>query len=211
MTNHRELKVLGAYRDARRQFVSQVVEQATAFTLSTTSQKLDDASEEELRSENVFHIAELYYLFRAANFRHDADAFRAYLRQHKEGLEQKLKTVRPAGSLKVARTPDGLSKKRLEDGNMSDEVIESLVQHTRRFAPQSGLMLDQTKIASLLTEIMSPETCRTALLLLADCGFFVRTGLAPVTVTSTDKLETLFAEYLTTIADTLDVRTEQES
>ena len=88
----------------------------------------------------------------------------------------------------------GVTQTRLEKGVFSSDSIPKLVEN---FRAADGA-IDQSDLARLLIEVMSPETCRKTTMLLTEAGYLERhrSPYQSVLVRSTGVLERLFARSL---------------
>ncbi len=140
----------------------------------------------QLRQESTYQIAEFFYLLRA--FRLDSeDKIRRYAELHNRHLETLLKD---RGKMRRL----GLSPTRVRKGMFSQDSIPKLVENYRT----ADGAVDQSDLARLLIEVMSPETCRKTAVMLTEAGYLERrrSPYQSVLVRSTGELERIFAQSL---------------
>ena len=140
----------------------------------------------QLRQESTYQIAEFFYLLRA--FRLDSEEkIRRYAELHNRHLETLLKD-----RVKMRRL--GLSPTRVRKGMFSQDSIPKLVENYR----STDGAVDQSDLARLLIEVMSPETCRKTAVMLTEAGYLERrrSPYQSVLVRSNGELERIFAESL---------------
>ena len=139
-----------------------------------------------LRQEPVHQMAEFYYLLRA--FRLDSEAkIRRYAELHNRHIAEL-----SADRDKMRRL--GVTPTRLAKGMFSSGSIPKLVENYRA----ADGAIDQSDLARLLIEVMSPETCRKTTMLLTEAGYLERrrSPYQSVLVRSTGSLERVFARSL---------------
>ena len=140
----------------------------------------------QLRQESTYQIAEFFYLLRA--FRLDTEEkIRRYAELHNRHLETLLKD---RGKMRRL----GLSPTRVRKGMFSQESIPKLVENYRT----ADGAIDQSDLARLLIEVMSPETCRKTAVMLTEAGYLERrrSPYQSVLVRSTGGMERIFAQSL---------------
>lgn len=140
----------------------------------------------QLRQEPIYQIAEFFYLLRA--FRLDSEEkIRRYAELHNRHLE-----ALRADRAKMRRL--GLSPTRIRKGVFSVDNIPKLVENYRTGAGA----IDQSDLSRLLIEVMSPEICRKASVVLTEAGYLKRwrSPYQSVLVRSTGELERIFARNL---------------
>ena len=140
----------------------------------------------QLRQEPSYQMAEFFFLLRA--FRLDSEEkIRRYAELHNRHLE-KLEVDRD----KMRRL--GLSPTRVRRGLFSPDSIPKLVENYRA----GNAAIDQSDLARLLIEVMSPETCRKTTVALTEAGYLERwrSPYQSVLVRSTGALEGIFSRSL---------------
>lgn len=141
-----------------------------------------------LRSNEVFQIAEFYYLAQKYGLA-DRGKIRPYLLQHNEDMRELIAN-------KAKRDALGLPKSRLENEALfSDTQIQKVVQ----LVADGKLYLDQSDLGRLLCTLISAETTRKAVVVLGKAGFFDRIKIGSVLIVSNGKLETYFEKHLHSI------------
>ena len=173
----RDVRTCEALHEARAAFQESLVAGSLNQSLHFVSQ---------LRQESAYQMAEFLYLLRA--FRIDSeDQIRRYADLHNRHLETLTKD-----RAKLRRL--GLSPTRVLRGMFSPESIPKLVENYRS---EAGA-IDQSDLARLLIEVMSPETCRKTTMILTKAGYMERwrSPYQSVLVRSTGVLECLFARSL---------------
>ena len=140
----------------------------------------------QLRQEPSYQIAEFFFLLRAFHLDSE-EKIRRYAELHNRHLEE-LQTDRD----KMRRL--GLSPTRVEKGLFSSDNIPKLVENYR----SGNAAIDQSDLARLLIEVMSPETCRKTTVVLTEAGFLERwrSPYQSVLVRSTGALERIFSRSL---------------
>ena len=147
----------------------------------------------QLRQESTYQIAEFFYLLRA--FRLDSeDKIRRYAELHNRHLETLLKD---RGKMRRL----GLSPTRVRKGMFSRDSIPKLVENYRT----ADGAVDQSDLARLLIEVMSPETCRKTAVMLTEAGYLERrrSPYQSVLVRSTGEMERVFAQSLRHVRSSL--------
>ena len=140
----------------------------------------------QLRQESTYQIAEFFYLLQAFRLDNERKIHR-YAELHNRHLE-----ALEADREKMRRL--GLSPSRIRRGMFSPASIPKLVENYRT----GDGALDQSDLARLLIEVMSPETCRKATMVLTEAGYLERwrSPYQSILVRSPGKLERLFARNL---------------
>ena len=131
-------------------------------------------------------IAEFFFLLRAFGLDSE-EKIRRYAELHNQHLEEL-----QADRAKMRRL--GLSPTRIRKGMFSPDSIPKLVENYR----SGNAAIDQSDLARLLIEVMSPETCRKTTVLLTEAGYLERrrSPYQSVLVRSTGALERVFSRSL---------------
>ena len=205
--NTPEFGLLCAMRDAEAQFFDRIVREAEdhrrahpiEHKINVEAQKTlvpeDELTDEErrhLRLMGVEQLAEFLYCLESRKLNGDPERIRAYLGRHNAALDDRIVELKECGR---DRGDDNISIARLKKGKLEAYQIDAMVDE----AEDQGLRFDQSSLAALLIEAMSPESCRQLIKLMADCGFLLRKGRATVNIRSTGKLEAAFSEFLSSI------------
>lgn len=184
----RELICLGALRSARRQFFTDIVAHASQHSNDQISKQDMDL----LRSENTYQVAEFYYLVDDLQLSHK-QKIRHILNRHNKDMEDLIAN-------KQKRDLMGLLKQSVEKAIFSpiqiDKIVENIVD--------GKLRLDQSDLGRLLTQAMSPETCRKIIVSLAKGGLINRINIGQVLIVSNGVLESYFRKHLTAVVQELD-------
>ena len=173
----RDIRTCEALHEARVAFQDALVESSAVHEPHFVAQ---------LRQEPVFQLAEFFFLLRA--FGLDSEAkIRRYAELHNRHLEA-------LGEDRAKMRRLGLSPTRVRRGRFSRESIPKLVENYRA----GDAAIDQSDLARLLIEVMSPETCRKTTLVLTEAGYLERwrSPYQSVLVRSTGVLERVFAKHL---------------
>lgn len=142
---------------------------------------------QKLRSENVFVVAEFFFLLKEFAVIEESDKLSAYIRNHNMELQRLMDTPEECHLL-------GLGVQRLQRGMFSDLQIEKACGNLA--LPDGGL--DQADIQKLMILLFSAETTRRLLENLEQAGLLERvtTPYQSKIVHSHGHLETFFVEYL---------------
>lgn len=190
-----ELRCLIALRDARAAFFNEIVSHAQSHC--ETPLTPDDVA--TLRGEEVFQIAEFYYLADRYSLG-EPGRIRSFLRRHNEDLTELLAD-------KDKRTAQGLTSARLQDCRFSDMQIEKVVHEIS----DGKLRLDQSDLGSLLSPCMSPETTRKAVIAVGKGGLLRRIKIAGrVLIVSAGILEGYFEKHLRAVVTSVQGALAQE-
>jgi hypothetical protein len=171
---------------------------ARAEVAKTSSQFTKEESD-LLRSNEVFQVAEFFYLVQKFGLS-DRRKIRLYLLRHNQDLKELIAD-------KEKRELLGLSRSRLEDGLFSEQGIEKVVQQIS----DGHLRLDQSDLGRLLVTLISPETTRKAVVALAKGGLLTRVRIGQVLVVSNGVLESYFEKHLSAIVSDLKVALSAKS
>ena len=181
----RDIRTCEALHEARASFQDALVEGSAVQDRHFVAQ---------LRQEAVHQLAEFFFLLRA--FRLDSeDKIRRYAtlhNRHLEGLQYDRAKMRRLG----------LSPTRVRKGLFSPDSIPKLVENYRA----GDGAIDQSDLARLLIEVMSPETCRKTAMVLTEAGYLERrrSPYQSVLVRSTGALERIFARHLRHVRSSLE-------
>ena len=179
-----DIRICEALHETKVAFQSALVEGSAIHDLHFVGQ---------LRQEPSYQIAEFFYLLRAFGLDSE-EKIRRYAELHNRHLE-----ALQADRAKMRRM--GLSPTRLRKGVFSAENIPKLVENYRT----GDGAIDQSDLARLLIEVMSPETCRKTSVVLTEAGYLERrrSPYRSVLVRSTGALERIFAQTLRRLRTTL--------
>ena len=180
----RDIRTCEALHEARAAFQDALVKESVVRDRHFAAQ---------LRQEPVHQMAEFFFLLRAFQL-DDGEKVRRYAELHNEhllGLQ--------ADPIKMRRL--GLSPTRVRRGMFSPDSIPKLVENYRA----GDGAIDQSDLARLLIEVMSPETCRKTAVTLTEAGYLERrrSPYQSVLVRSTGALERIFAHSLRHVRSTL--------
>lgn len=190
-----ELTCLAAMRQARADFYDRVVRFAEDWRAQEGDAGLTREERKLLRSDGVAQIAEFFFVFRDGDLA-DADGIRAFLLRHNEDMTALIETC------EKGYTRFGLSAARLKEAIFKPHQIDLILHESAGGA----LTFDQRSIGKILTQIMSFESCRTILVLLASCGLLTRRDFRSVVlISSNDRLEDFYGDYLRAILGALPI------
>lgn len=182
-------------RQARADFYDRVVAFAEEWREKTGGAVLNREERKLLRSDGVAQISEFFFVFRDGDLV-DADSIRAFLLRHNEDMTALIE------SSEKGYTRFGLSVARLKEAIFKPHQID-LILHESAAGP---LTFDQRSIGKILTQVMSFESCRTILVLLASCGLLTRRDFRSVVlISSNGQLEDLYGDYLRSILGALPI------
>lgn len=184
-----ELACLAAMRQARADFYDRVVKTAEDWREQSGDKGLTREERKHLRSDGVAQIAEFFFVFRDGNL-NSREGIKSFLHSHNEDMGALLE------GCEKGYTRFGLSAARLKEAMFKPHQIE-LILHESAAGP---LTFDQRSIGKILTQVMSFESCRTILVLLASCGHLTRRDFRSVVlISSNGRLEDLYGDYLRSI------------
>ena len=124
----------------------------------------------------------------------DRHKLHAFLRRHNADMAALLAD-------KARRDLMGLLKQRIEEAIFSATQIEKVLE----MSGEGRLRLDQSDLGRLLSQLISPETCRKVTVVLAKGGLLTRRTIGTVLVVSTGVLEGYFRKHLQQILSTLEL------
>lgn len=188
-----KLICLAAMRQARADFYDQVVKSAEEWRAQKHDTHLTREERKLLRSDGVAQIAEFFFVFRESDLA-DADGITSFLLRHNEDMTALIE------SCDRGYTRFGLSAARIKEALFKPHQIDLIVHESA----SGSLTFDQRSIGKILTQVMSFESCRTILVLLASCGLLTRRDFRSVVlISSNSRLEDLYSDYLGAILDAL--------
>jgi hypothetical protein len=184
-----ELICLGAFRQARADFFDAVVETAEAWRLSRGEPDLLWQERKLLRSEGVAQIAEFFFVLRDAGLTSPA-ALASFLSRHNADMQALL------DSCSRGYTRFGLSAARIKGAMFEPHQVELILHESAG----DTVTFDQRSLGKVLTQVMSFESCRTLVVLLASTGLLQRRDFrALVLISSNGTIESLFGQHLRSI------------
>lgn len=186
------MNCLAAMREARVQFFASIEAHAAQHQGLAEAGHLDREHRKLLRSEAVAQIAEFFYVLRYGGIK-IPDGLKGFLERHNEDM------ARLEASCKNGYTIGGLSAQRIRKAKFSPAQINYVLHESSGGQPR----FDQQSLQRIFTQIMSFETCRTVLVVLAEFGFLQRWEFNQVLVGSTGVLEDLYGKHLETIVDAM--------
>lgn len=189
----KDLTCLAAMRAARAQFFNAVEVQAAKNAGLDGPASLDREHRKVLRSEGVAQIAEFFYVLRFAGVP-IPDGLRGFLERHNEDMDRLLSSCRNG------YTVGGLSEQRLRRAKFSEAQIRYVMHESAGGDPR----FDQQSLQRVFTEIMSFETCRSILVILAEFGLLRRWEFNQVVVGSPGFLEDAYKTHLEEIVRAID-------
>lgn len=163
---------------AKARFFDQIVDNRT-----------DPSSVEsrDLRQENVYSIAEFYYLLKVFGI-DSASKLRKFAESHNKNVEELLENSEQREKLGVQ--PQRLRDARFETSDKLDRLVLNCGENTIR--------ISQSDLARFMVEYMSSESCRTSVKILTDAGYLrrVKSPFGAVLVQSTGALENIYGDYI---------------
>jgi hypothetical protein len=193
-----DLQCLVALRDARAQFVDDLVTHARKYAANAGPQsELTPEDLDILRTGGAFEIAEFYYLVQKFNLG-DRRKIRPFLLRHNADIHEYIAN-------KEKRDALGISVARLKESLFSETQIEKVVQQIS----DGRLRLSQTDLGCLLSLIMSVEKTRKAVVTLAKGGLLNRINIGQVLILSDGILEEYFERHLQLIVGRLKTAIEK--
>lgn len=187
----RELTCLAAFRDARDQFASDIIEHAHNHIANQANAKLSQDDIDLFRGSYTYSIAEFYYLIEELHF-NNKDKIRAFLLHHNNDMTELLND-------RAKRDRAGMTIQRVKAARFSPTQIERVVEHV----VDGRLRLDQSDLGRLLSQAISTETCRKTVVCLEKGGLLNRIKIGQVLVVSTGHLERYYRQHLTSIVAAL--------
>lgn len=184
------LVCLLAMRDARSQFSASVETHAAEHAGLGEVSVLDREHRRILRSEAVSQIAEFFYVLKYGGIG-IPNGLRGFLERHNEDMKAL------EASCRNGYTIGGLSAQRIRRARFSSAQINYVLHESSGGEPR----FDQQSLQRIFTQIMSFETCRSVLLVLAEFGFLRRWEFNQIVIGSTGVLERLYHEQLEAILD----------
>lgn len=181
----KDLICLGAMREARARFFAAVEARAAENAGLNGPEALDREYRKVLRSEGVGQIAEFFYVLRYAGI-HIPDGLRGFLERHNADMDSLL------ASCSNGYTVGGLSEQRLRRAKFSEPQIRYVMHESSSGEPR----FDQQSLQRIFTQIMSFETCRSILVILAEFGLLRRWEFNQVVVGSPGFLEDTYKAHL---------------
>lgn len=184
-----ELICLAALRQARADFFDQVVQVAETSRQSKSEPDLTREERKLLRSDGVAQIAEFFFVLKEAGLTSPA-AITGLLERHNADMEALL------ASCDRGYTRFGLSAPRIQEAMFKPHQVELILHESA-----GGIVtFDQRSVGKILTQVMSFESCRTLLILLASTGLLQRRDFRSVVlVSSNGRIEDIYREHLRAI------------
>jgi hypothetical protein len=189
-----EFACLDAMRSARSKFLDDIVAHSQRYrtSLVTADTSAEDVRVASLRNENVFHVAEFYFM--CEHYRlNDPVRIAEFIDQHNDSMRELLNSG-------AAMRQRGLLAHRVKNAIFSEEQKAKVIET----AVDKGLLrLDQSDIGRFLSPVISPETCRKTLVALAEGGLLERRNIGQVLVISTGVFEEYYRAHLRRIIDAI--------
>lgn len=180
--------VLGLKR-ARRDLLLALKAAAESYCEDQPEGYFDYEDAKKLRSSAVFFIAEFLFVLRELDLTRKPEDLEAYLLNHNADLKAKISKLQEE---KLPATPSGLTRTRLEEGLITPEKIDEIIADARA----GFFRFDQSTLGALLTELMVKQSTNSHVATLGKLGFLNINGRKPKFISSTGKLEDLYAQYL---------------
>jgi len=186
-----ELQCLAALKQARANFFADVVAAAERQAAADGLPELSREDRKILRSDGVAQVAEFFFALGESGAS-TPDDLKDLLRRHNTDMRAML------NDCVKGYTRFGLSAARLKQALFTEHQID-LIVHESAHGP---ITFDQRSIGKILTQVMSFESCRTVLVLLARSGLLIRRDFrSMVLISSNGRLEDLYKKHLTFILD----------
>lgn len=195
----RELLSLLALRQARDDFFNEVVNHAEAWR---SEHDMDDLNVEQiklLRSPGVEAIAEIFFVIKDREL-HVTEELRNFLSRHNKAMGSLLE------SSEKGYTRCGLSKARVKKAIFSPKQIDFVIHESNN----GRVVFDQFSFSRVLVQAMSFASCRTLLVLLAECGLIWRHDVGHVLISSNGVIEGIYKGHLSSIASSILQAAEME-
>jgi hypothetical protein len=186
-----ELICLTALRQARADFFAAVVETAEGWRRSRGEPDLSPEERKVLRSEGVAQIAEFFFVLHEAGLTSPA-AIASFLGRHNADMQALL------DSCTRGYTRFGLSAARIREAMFQPHQVDLIVHESAGYT----VTFDQRSIGKILTQVMSFESCRTLIVLLAGTGLLQRRDFRSVVlVSSKGIIESHYRQHLRSIVE----------
>lgn len=184
-------------RAARRRFVENLQNHASKYRAKKGLAPLPENENQRLatRYEAIAMICESFALLNVERSKRP-ERIRQMLTGHNELIDDRLKVASPA--------TENLPRNRL----MESKFSELQIARTIRLDSKKDVEVHQSVLCRLLSSLMSFETCRSLISLLAEAGLLTRERIGEVMVGSPGHLEKYYAQYLN---DLLPDETRSES
>lgn len=141
----------------------------------------------ELRQENIYEIAEFYYLLKMFKINTPAK-LKKFGKSHNQNIEELLQN-------KSERIKLGVQPQRLMEAMFdTEEKLDRLKANCKN----GKIRLSQSDLARFVVEYMSFESCRTTVKILSDAGYLElsRSPFGAKLIRSNGKLEDIFSSYI---------------
>lgn len=181
---------LAALRQARATFFNAIEEHAAKQAGLASPADLEREHRKLLRSEAAAQIAEFFYVLKFGGIE-VPDGLQGFLERHNEDMTALLQTCTRG------YTVGGLSAQRIKRAIFSPAQINYVLHESANGKPR----FDQHSLQRIFTQVMSFESCRTLIVLLASFGLLQRWEFNQVIVGSPGILEDLYKEYLETVSN----------
>ena len=188
-----ELVCLMALRQARADFFDAVGEAAEEWRRAQREPELSRDERRLMRSDGVAQIAEFFFVLRDAGLTSPA-AIADFLRRHNADMQALL------DSCSRGYTRFGLSAARIREAMFQPHQIDLIVHES------SGerATFDQRSIGKILTQVMSFESCRTLLVLMASAGLLQRRDFRSVVlISSHGTIEDIYRRHLRSMVEAM--------
>lgn len=185
-----ELTCLAAIRSGRARFFGALAAHAADHAPAERRGPEGSLARDYLalvRSDGAAQIAEFYFVVEELGLA-DGVLFRSYLERHNAAMEAYLADPEKMRGL-------GLTPQRVRSARFTEDQM-NFVQF---MSPPGRLLLDQSSIGRLMTEVMAPESCRKIVIALAEGGLLQRMSVGQALIGSTGVLERLFRAHLTEV------------
>ncbi|WP_146207999.1 hypothetical protein [Azospirillum sp. TSH64] len=185
-----QLRCLKALKAAKSAFFRDILFHARSH-VKGKGEELDRERVSIIYSENVMHVAELFYLFKELEmYRHENMS--EFIDLHNIDVENMKNEVKRDDAYRIIFGVEAqiIDMSKFSEGQKR-KILSNLVGDRVR--------LDQTDIANFLSGIMSREACRITIVGLAECGLVDRSVGLQAFITSNGSLEQYFSTYLNAI------------
>jgi hypothetical protein len=188
-----ELICLSAMRGARAAFFDAIVDHAEAWRAENGGPELAQDERKLLRSDGLAQLAEFFYALREAKLS-DPEQIKGFMRRHNDDMRALLE------SCERGYTRFGLSAARIKSAFFTPQQMD-LVAHE---SANGRVTFDQRSIGKIMVQIMSFESCRTLLVLLASCGLLTRSDFRSIVlISSGGQLEDLYGAQMRAIVESV--------
>lgn len=183
----RELTCLSAMTDGRAHFFQLLVEHASGHYAPSSPHRLLTDVIAVLREDHVYQVAKFFYLLEELDLRNPSK-FQMLIERQNSDMAQLLND-------RSRMLLMGLNPQRVKDAMFSEDQQKKIFFDSG-VDSNGNVRLDQSDLGKFLAVFMSPESCRQAVVALAEAGLLIRRGHGKVFVSSDGTLEYYFRQHL---------------